>query len=216
VFERFRQGDSSSTRAHGGLGLGLALVKHLVELHGGTVRAESAGENQGATFVVSLPVAVAEMRVLPPAPAVAGLPAGPPRGGTRLDGLRVLTVDDHADAGALVQAILTGAGAEVQSCLGASEALELLRRWRPDVVVSDIEMPDEDGYAFIARIRALAAEDGGATPAIALTAYGRAQDRARSLAAGYSMHVPKPVDPGELTTIIASVTGRSLRPPAAS
>ncbi len=217
VFERFRQGDSSSTRAHGGLGLGLALVKHLVELHGGTVRAESAGENRGATFVVSLPVAVAEVPLFPPPPVVAGtLPPGPPRGGARLDGLRVLTVDDHADAGALVQAILVGAGAEVQTCLGATEALDVLRRWRPDVVVSDIEMPDEDGYAFIAKVRALGADEGGATPAIALTAYGRTQDRVRTLNAGYSMHVPKPVDPGELTAIVASVAGRSLRPPAAS
>jgi signal transduction histidine kinase/ActR/RegA family two-component response regulator len=217
VFERFRQGDSSSTRAHGGLGLGLALVKHLVELHGGTVRADSAGENRGATFVVSLPVAVAEIPLFPSAPVVAGaLPAGPPRGGARLDGLRVLTVDDHADAGSLVHAILTAAGAEVQSCLGAAEGLEVLRRWRPDVLVSDIEMPDEDGYAFIAKIRALAADEGGATPAIALTAYGRTQDRVRTLDAGYSMHVPKPVDPGELTSIIASVVGRPLRPQAPS
>ena len=212
VFERFRQADSSSTRAHGGLGLGLALVKHLVELHGGTVLARSAGEGQGATFVVTLPLSIAEIpagpvpRAHPSAPSMGAAP-----GTARLDGLRVLVVDDDPEAVSLATAILGGAGAQVESCLTAAEALARLRRSRPDVLVSDIEMPGEDGYSLIRRVRALSPEDGGATPAVALTAYGRTQDRMRSLAAGYNMHVPKPVDPGELTTIIASVAGRPPR-----
>jgi CheY-like chemotaxis protein len=210
VFERFRQADSSSTRAHGGLGLGLALVKHLVELHGGTVVAQSAGEGQGASFVVTLPVGIAEIRT----PSGSRRPASAPSletlsGIVRLDGVRVLVADDDGEAVGLAAAILAGAGAQVRTCLTASEALELLRRWRPDVLVSDIEMPGEDGYSLIRRVRALPTSEGGQTPAIALSAYGRTQDRQRSVAAGYSMHVPKPVDPGELTAIIASVTGRS-------
>jgi signal transduction histidine kinase/CheY-like chemotaxis protein len=210
VFERFRQADSSSTRTHGGLGLGLALVKHLVELHGGTVVAQSAGEGQGASFVVTLPVGIAEIRT----PSGSRRPASAPSletlsGIVRLDGVRVLVADDDGEAVGLAAAILAGAGAQVRTCLTASEALELLRRWRPDVLVSDIEMPGEDGYSLIRRVRALPTSEGGQTPAIALSAYGRTQDRQRSVAAGYSMHVPKPVDPGELTAIIASVTGRS-------
>jgi CheY-like chemotaxis protein len=211
IFERFRQADSSSTRTHGGLGLGLALVKHLVELHGGVVVARSAGEGQGATFSVTLPIAATEVssgpvaRVSPSSssPKIEPLPAV-----VRLDHLRVLVADDEEDAVRLTEAILMGAGAEVRTCLTAADALHLLRHWRPDVLVSDIEMPGENGYSLIRKVRALRAEQGGHTPAIALTAYGRAQDRQRTLAAGYSMHVPKPVDPGELTAIIASVVGR--------
>jgi signal transduction histidine kinase/ActR/RegA family two-component response regulator len=212
VFERFKQGDSSSTRAHGGLGLGLALVKHLVELHGGRVLAESAGEGRGATFTVVLPLAAAELASGTPARTPVGAAAAElSQGIVRLDGLRVLVADDDRDAVGLAEAILAKAGAEVRTCLEAPQALELLRRWRPDVLVSDIEMPGEDGYSLIRKVRALAAEQGGATPAIALTAYGRSHDRARSLAAGYSMHVPKPVDPGELTAIIASLAQRPSR-----
>jgi signal transduction histidine kinase len=209
VFDRFRQADSSSTRAHGGLGLGLSLVKHIVELHGGTVLAQSAGEGKGATFVVKLPLALAEIpagrvpRMHPTADATELLPRG-----TRLDGLRVLVVDDDPGAVDLATAIIAGAGATVRSCGSAPAALALVREWRPDVLVSDIEMPDEDGYALIRQVRALPAEDGGHTPAVALTAYGRPEDRIRTLSAGFTMHVPKPVDPAELTTIIASVATR--------
>ena len=209
VFDRFRQADSSPTRAHTGLGLGLALVKYLVELHGGSVVAQSPGEGKGATFIVKLPLTIAEMagpaqRVHPTAPL------GAVPGGVRLDGRRVLLVDDDPDALELASAILTGAGATVRTCLSAPDALEVLRQWRPDALVSDIEMPGEDGYSLIRKVRALDANEGGQTPAVALTAYGRTQDRVLSLTAGYNMHVPKPVDPGELTTIIASI---ATRPP---
>ena len=209
IFERFWQGDRSSTRSHAGLGLGLALVKHLVELHGGTVVAQSPGVGRGATFVVTLPLTIAQLppeavrRVHPTAAS-----AEAPHVGARLDGLRVLVVDDDPDAVDLMSAILTGAGAVVSGARSAPEALERLRAWRPDVLVSDIEMPEEDGYSFIRKVRALDEARGGKTPAIALTAYGRRQDRVLSLSAGFSMHVPKPVDPGEFTTIIASLAGR--------
>jgi CheY-like chemotaxis protein len=208
IFDRFRQADSSSTRSHKGLGLGLALVKHLVELHGGSVAAHSAGEGKGATFVVKLPITIATLaggqpRVHPTAPVLESLSAG-----VRLDHLRVLVVDDDPDALELATAILAGAGAEVRTCDSAAEALATIQEWRPDVFVSDIEMPGEDGYALIRNVRALDSERGGKTPAVALTAYGRTQDRMLSLTAGYSMHVPKPVDPGELTTIVANVAGR--------
>jgi signal transduction histidine kinase/ActR/RegA family two-component response regulator len=205
VFERFRQADSSSTRAHGGLGLGLALVKHLVELHGGTVAARSAGVGRGATFAVALPLRSPDLPDGPVARGPKGAAGAPDlQRLARLDGLRVLVVDDDADAVRLAEAILTAAGARVRSCHDAGTALALIAAERPDVLVSDVEMPVEDGYALVRRLRALPREQGGDTPAIALTAYGRTQDRVRALAAGYTMHVPKPVDPGELTTIVAS------------
>jgi signal transduction histidine kinase len=209
IFDRFRQAHRSSGRAHGGLGLGLALVKHLVELHGGSVSVRSAGEGQGATFIVKLPLSIATITEEPqprlhPTAAVIESPAG----GVRLDDLHVLVVDDDPDAVELAATILMRAGASVRTCGSASEALEALQEWRPDVLVSDIEMPGEDGYALIRKVRALEPHAGGKTPAVALTAYGRTQDRVLSLTAGYNMHVPKPVDPGELTTIIGSVAGR--------
>jgi PAS domain S-box-containing protein len=211
VFDRFRQGDSSSTRTHTGLGLGLALVKHLVELHGGTVGAHSAGEGRGATFIVTLPLSIAEIPAGPTPrlhPTATSTVFGPPA--ARLDGLRVLVVDDDPDALELVHAILSKAGAAVTTCRSAPEALEIFQQERPDVLVSDIEMPEEDGYSLIRKVRALDAAQGARTPAVALTAYGRKEDRVRTLTSGYSMHVPKPVDPGELTTIIASVAGRTV------
>jgi CheY-like chemotaxis protein/two-component sensor histidine kinase len=211
VFERFRQGDSSSTRAHGGLGIGLALVKHLIELHGGMVSAESPGTGQGATFRVSLPTTPDDLGEKTPHLA---MPGG---GGsvTRLDGMRVIVVDDDAEGLALAEAILSRAGAEVRACTSAAPAFESVRTWIPDVLITDIEMPVEDGYSLIRRVRALSIADGGATPAIALTAYGRPTDRARALAAGFNVHVPKPIDPAELTTIVASVAGLAQRSQAA-
>src|SRR6266849_3588399 len=204
IFERFRQGDSSSTRSQTGLGLGLALVRHLTELHGGTVSAESAGEGQGATFRVRLPLApIAPLdptgeRTYPSMP----LPT--------YTGLRLLVVDDDTDALALVSIMLTKAGAQVRTCTSASEALSLLRSWRPDLLISDIEMPGEDGYALIRKVRALGPSDGGQTPAIALTAYGRPEDRASSSSAGYNRHVVKPVDPAELGVVVNTLVAQSL------
>jgi CheY-like chemotaxis protein/anti-sigma regulatory factor (Ser/Thr protein kinase) len=209
IFERFRQGDSSTTRAHAGLGLGLALARHLVELHGGTLSAHSDGENRGATFTVQLPLATGELASgraarVPSAPSLDAAPAVP----VELKGVRVLLVDDDAEALDLATMILAGAGAQVQAVASAPEALDTLRRWRPHVLVSDIEMPGEDGYSLLRKVRALDADAGGRTPAVALTAYGRTQDRTHSLSAGFNMHVPKPVDPGEFTAIVASLVSR--------
>jgi signal transduction histidine kinase/ActR/RegA family two-component response regulator len=213
IFARFRQGDSSSTRAQSGLGLGLALVKHLAELHGGSVGAQSGGEGKGATFIVKLPLSIAQIPTEPtPRVHPTATPLGAALHAVRLDGIRVLVVDDDQDALDLASAILSAAGATVRTCRSVGVALELLAQWRPDVLVSDIEIPEEDGYSLIRKVRALEADRGGKTPAIALTAYGRTQDRMRSLTAGYNMHVPKPVDPGELTTIIASLAGRAPEP----
>jgi CheY-like chemotaxis protein/nitrogen-specific signal transduction histidine kinase len=214
IFDRFWQADRGPTRAHKGLGLGLALVRHLIEAHGGTVTAQSAGEGQGATFIIRLPVTLAKLesatvarahptaRVLVPAYVAPGL-----------EGVRVLVVDDDLDGLELAAAILTAARAEVRTCQSAAEALSAFRAWRPDVLIADIEMPGEDGLSFIRKIRALEPTEGGKVPAIALTAYGRVEDRLRTLSAGFSMHVPKPVDPSELTTVVASLAGReSPRP----
>jgi CheY-like chemotaxis protein/anti-sigma regulatory factor (Ser/Thr protein kinase) len=209
IFDRFRQADSSSTRAHKGLGLGLALVKHLVELHGGRVAAHSAGAGQGATFIVSLPLAIAQVpaelipRQHPTTAPVVTLPLTVP-----LEDLRVLVVDDDPDALRLTSAILGQAGALVQTSRTAQEGLEKLQNWRPHVLISDIEMPGEDGYALIQKVRALDSLRGGKTPAIALTAYGRVEDRLRTISAGYNMHVPKPVEPAELSALVASLAGR--------
>jgi len=212
VFERFQQADSTSTRRHTGLGLGLALVRHLVELHGGTVEAASEGEGRGAVFTVKLPVAI----VRPgdeeghPTHGMHVAAAGTVKGlGPSLRGLRVLVVDDDRDGLELVSMILVSGGAEVKAFSSAAEGLEALQAWRPDVLISDIEMPGEDGYAFIRRVRALDGAASARLPAVALTAYGRVEDRLRTLAAGYSMHIPKPVDPAELTTVVASLAGRT-------
>ena len=209
VFDRFRQADSSSTRAHGGLGLGLALVKHLVELHGGAVVAHSDGDGKGATFVVTLPVAIAVVQpgAVPRLPASASM-TDAVAAQMRLDDVRVLVVDDDDDAIDLGTAILTAAGAGVRTCRSAAEALDIIRRWHPDVLVSDIEMPGDDGHTLIRHVRQLPDRRDAKIPAVALTAYGRVHDRMVSLTAGYNMHVAKPVDPGELITIIASLVGR--------
>jgi signal transduction histidine kinase/ActR/RegA family two-component response regulator len=206
IFDRFRQADSSSTRAHAGLGLGLALAKNLVELHGGTLAAHSDGEGKGATFVARLPAAPVGRG----AHDTLGAPRAAPMPTERvaasdLAGVRVLVVDDDPDGLDLATAILVGAAAEVRVCRTAADGLKMLTEWHPDVLVSDIEMPGEDGYSLIERVRALPAADGGRTPAVAMAAYGRQEDRKRSLTAGFSMHVPKPVDPGEFTAIVAAL-----------
>ena len=205
VFDRLRQGDSSSTRSHGGLGLGLALVRHFVELHGGIVFAESPGEGRGATFVVKLPLMTAR-------PAELATERTPPTfqraSAQSLAGLRILVVDDNPTAVDLNREILSQVGAEVRGCTSGAEALQLLQQWRPAVLVSDIEMPGLDGYTLLRQIRALAPDQGGKTPAVALSAYNRPEDRVRSLRAGFNFHVSKPVEPNELTVIVASLAGR--------
>ncbi|HEX8723254.1 MAG TPA: PAS domain S-box protein [Pyrinomonadaceae bacterium] len=210
VFERFRQADQATTRQHGGLGLGLAIVRHLVELHGGTVEADSAGEGRGATFVVKLPaVPVYHMETLAGRvhPAAGGAPAAydcP----ERLDGLKVLVVDDEADTRELFKVGMGQCGAEIVTAGSAREALAALEETRPDLLISDIGMPGEDGYELIRKVRALPAGRGGRIPAIALTAYARTEDRMRALRAGYQMHVSKPVELAELVAVMASLVGR--------
>jgi signal transduction histidine kinase/DNA-binding response OmpR family regulator len=209
VFERFRQGDSSSTRPHGGLGLGLALVRDLVELHGGTVQASSAGRDQGSIFTVKLPV-IGTVR--PPAPE---LRAAAPENATMaalagsLRGVNVLLVDDEADARDLFKTVLEGSGARVTAVGSGAEAFSSFTTSPPDVIVSDIEMPEENGYDLIRRLRGLPAERGGRIPAAALTAYARAEDRMRALRAGFQHHVSKPVQPAELVAVVASLVRRS-------
>jgi CheY-like chemotaxis protein len=204
VFDRLRQGDSGSARGQGGLGIGLALVRHFVELHGGSVYAESPGEGQGATFVVKLPLMVAEMRE-----QTIAHHDSPRLDSAVLAGARIIVVDDDPTAVELITEVLVRAGGEAISCGTADEALQAFARSRPDVILSDIEMPGQDGYSLIRRLRALGPEQGGKTPAVALTAFGRPEDRIRSLRAGFNIHVSKPVDPAELVAIVASMLGRA-------
>ena len=203
VFERFRQADSATTRTHGGLGIGLAIVRQLVELHGGTVRAESPGEGQGATFTVSLPIPTFQLDSAEghEAPGTVDVPS--------LEGLRVLVVDDEADARESLTAVLEQCGAVVTAVASAREALGALAHQRPDILVSDIGMPEEDGYSLIEKVRVLDARHGGRIPAVALTAYAAPEDRRRALDAGYELHMPKPVTPEELVTAVANLSGRS-------
>ncbi len=211
LFERFRQADSSYTRRHGGLGLGLAIVRHLVELHGGTVLAQSAGEGRGAVFTVHLPIQTAQdarpskvdLAALGQAVSADAFSPAP----TRLDGLQVVLVEDEPDAREIVKIMLEQYGANVRAAACAVEGLRLIEEVQPDVLISDIEMQEEDGYSLIRRVRALEA-GRGAIPAIALTAHARSADRLRALAAGFDAHVAKPVDLVELTTVIDSVARR--------
>jgi PAS domain S-box-containing protein len=211
VFERFRQADSSTTRQYGGLGLGLAIVKHLVEQHGGTVRAQSTGRDKGATFTIHLPLALVhpdagEMaRRHPQAPPPVAADFKP----VDLSGVTVLVVDDQPDARELVARLLGDCGARVSTAGDAGEALALVEREKPDVLLSDIGMPDVDGYELLRRVRALGEARGGQVPAIALTAFARSEDRTRALRHGFRVHVAKPVDPAELIATVASVAGRT-------
>jgi signal transduction histidine kinase/ActR/RegA family two-component response regulator len=218
VFDRFRQADSTSTRQHGGLGLGLAIVRHLVEIHGGTVRVTSPGENLGATFSISLPL----LRTLDLAPVSIekseelSITEGTPlinmsekstNGNVRLDGRRVLIVDDDQDAREMLEILLTQRGAEIKISGSSQEALKVLTQWQPHVMVSDIGMPGEDGYSLIKQLRALESANGGGIPAIALTGYASPTDKQNLLAVGYQVHISKPVDVDLLIKAIAGLTG---------
>ena len=202
VFERFQQASSGSTRKHGGLGLGLAIVRHLVELHGGAVRAESLGEGQGATFVIDLPMMIARQTV----PAIEQ-DGGEFTGQPTLDGLRVLVLDDDAEARDLLGALLKGCAATVYAAGSAANARRILETDHVDVILSDIEMPEEDGYSFIRSVRAI--QKTRTTPAVAITAYARSEDRTRAMLAGFQFHLPKPVEPAELIAVVANLTGRA-------
>lgn len=213
VFDRFRQADASTTRTQGGLGLGLSIVHQLVDLHGGSVSVHSEGEGKGATFTISLPFVgvVSSQKDTEVASEVrndeiaslAGLPS--------LKGLKVLAVDDEADTRELIREVLRECGAEVILSRSAAEALEALEQHKPDILISDLGMPDEDGYSLITKIRALPSDRGGHIPAAALTAYARTEDRLRVLRSGFQFHLPKPVDSAELVTVVASLAGRAYK-----
>lgn len=212
IFERFRQGDSSASKKYGGLGLGLSIVRHLVELHGGTVEARNRKDQSGSVFSINLPVMIVKKdnrdetkeieRVHPNVSGAVAFDCPP-----ELKGIKVLAVDDEADARILLTAVLQQCGAEIKTCSSAQETLDALETFMPDVLVSDIGMPEEDGYSLIKKIRQMEDEAGKPRlPAIALTAFARVEDRLRAFSAGYNMHVPKPVEPAELTLVIASLT----------
>jgi CheY-like chemotaxis protein len=200
IFERFRQGDGTLTRNSGGLGLGLSIVRHLVEAHGGTVHALSAGPDMGATFSIRLPLSKPRT-ITPPKP----MPATPRHDTRKLIGLGILIVDDEPDAREILEEVLTLGGATVKAAADAAEALRILSDFTPDVIISDLAMPGEDGLSLIRKIRARAPDRVASIPAIALTAYTRTEDRVQALNAGFQLHVPKPVDPTELVATVASL-----------
>lgn len=215
VFDRFRQSDSSSTRRHGGLGLGLAIVRQLVELHGGTVTANSPGTGQGTIFNVSLPLLSVHHELsaveITPIPVVTNRPTD---WQLSLANLRVLVVDDEPDARELIATVLIGRGAEVVTVESSGEALAALERQGFDVLVSDVGMPQMDGYGLIEKVRQLPAQRGGRIPAAALTAYASDEDRRRALSAGYQLHIAKPVEPAELATVVANLAKQHVAPAA--
>jgi CheY-like chemotaxis protein len=208
VFDRFTQADSSNTRAYGGLGMGLAIVKSIIELHGGTVRAFSEGEERGATFILKLPLMVITKEVggverLHPQHWSDISIACPPE----LRGLKILVVDDEIDTCEMLKEVFEQCGAQVNIATSTAMALEVMDQQVPDVLVSDIGMPGDNGYELIRRVRERNPKMGGRVPAVALTAFARVEDRMKALTAGYQMHVPKPVEPAELVTIVASLSG---------
>ncbi len=213
VFDRFRQEDSTSSKKHGGLGLGLSIVRHLVELHGGTVEAANRQEESGAIFTIKLPVMAMRSQTKQTAdqservhPATNwSVPFDCP---PELKGVKVLAVEDEKDARDLLVAVLEHCGAEIRTCESVAQALEILKEMEPDVLVSDIGLPEEDGYSLIRKVRALEAGTGKRLPAVALTAFARVEDRLKALTEGYNMHVAKPVEPAELALVIASLTNQ--------
>jgi PAS domain S-box-containing protein len=207
VFDRFRQADSTSTRSYGGLGLGLSIVRNLVELHGGTVRAQSNGEGQGSTFVVTLPLAPirsGEAREHPTSPKAAPLALD----GIRLDGVNILVVDDDPDARRLLKRVLSQSGAEVTTAENGAQGLELIREQRPHLILSDIGMPGMDGYEFMRAVRREVSAGAHSIPAIALTAFARSEDRTKAMLAGYQVHVAKPIEPQELLATVGNLAQR--------
>jgi signal transduction histidine kinase/ActR/RegA family two-component response regulator len=215
IFDRFRQADGTTTREHGGLGLGLAIVRHLVELHGGTIKADSAGEGKGATFIINLPLAPQDSTRR--RNVIGSLQAKEASQGTvtslpSLDDVKVLLVDDDPDTLQILSVMLAESKAGVQTAASVSEALEILEWYQPDVLVSDLAMPGEDGYSLIGKIRALAGGKLNQVPAVALTSYVRVEDRTRALSAGFNVFVPKPVEPEELITAIANLVEANVDP----
>ncbi|HEY2827039.1 MAG TPA: ATP-binding protein [Pirellulales bacterium] len=213
VFDRFRQAEAGTSRRHGGLGLGLAIVKQLVELHGGSVHASSPGENQGATFTVILPVQVASSMESGRFHPEVEINRTDAFDAPDLTGIKVLVVDDEADSRQAVRQLLEKQHAEVCVAESADEALEMLKKFQPQVLLSDIGMPQKDGYELIREVRSLAATEGGNVPAVALTAFVRMEDRRRALLAGYQSHLAKPVDVGELIAVVAMLAGRTSKTP---
>lgn len=207
VFDQFRQADSSITRAYGGMGLGLTIVRYLVELHGGSISAESEGENLGATFIIKLPYKVKATSDILEAFPLSVNDSRFRAEEARLAGLRILLVDDEPDTLEVMSLLLAKRGAEVKPVSSAAEAINTLRVWTPNVLVADIAMPVEDGYALIGKVRAMQPEQGSLIPALALTAYSEAEDRDRAMAAGFQKYLSKPVEPDELTRVIAELAG---------
>ena len=208
VFDRFRQQDASTVRKHQGLGLGLSIVKQLVELHGGSVRARSPGPGHGATFIVALPITGAHSQKEEKADHAETESQTFDDPAPTLLGTKILVVDDDDDARELLRSILAQGGASVRTAGSAREALEQFENRLPDVLVSDIGMPGEDGYDLIRKIRSRTQEEGGHVPALALTAFARSDDRRRAISAGFHMHLAKPVEPVELVTMVASLARR--------
>lgn len=209
LFERFSQAETSTTRKFGGLGLGLAIVKQLVELHGGSIRADSPGEGQGATFVIVLPLRAVRGFDEAQEHPTTSKPSSPPSGPSddeMLAGVTILVVDDEPDARDLLQAVLKAASADVWVACGADEALTMVKQRRFSAIVSDIGMPHRDGYSFIKDVRALSLAEGGKTPAVALTAFARSEDRTRAMLSGFQVHLSKPIEPRELVATIKSLT----------